>query len=279
MFTRIVVPLDNSLLAECVLPEVRTLASKWGSTVELVYAVENAAAVPPGEQYLADAAPVFAPIPVECTVRVGAPVDVIFEAAGDRPDTLIAMSTHGRTGLERWLLGSVADKVMHASESPVLLMRGGRDSASLAPAAIEQITLPLDGSTTSEAAFETAVGMARTLELPLLLVRCISFSGMMPPMVVHAEEQDIEEYLLVKREEATNLGVEVVRVRMLWGAPAAELIDLAQRNPGSLTVMSTHGRSGISRWALGSVTDRVVRHSHQPVLVVRAKRDGQSERS
>lgn len=54
------------------------------------------------------------------------------------------------------------------------------------------------------------------------------------------------------------------------GSPAGELIDLAQRNPTSLTVMSTHGRSGIRRWALGSVTDRVVRHMHQPVLIVRA---------
>lgn len=72
-------------------------------------------------------------------------------------------------------------------------------------------------------------------------------------------------------EVAKNKGAEKVSHRVLWGSPAAELIDLAQRSPGSLTVMSTHGRSGISRWVLGSVTDRVVRHTHQPVLVVRAR--------
>ena len=287
MFTRIVVPLDTSLLAECVVPQVRTLADKWGSTVELVHAIESGspAAELAGERYLADAASVFgSAIHVECTVRPGAPTDVIIEAAGDRRDTLIAMSTHGRTGVERWLLGSVADKVLRASRSPILLLRGSNDIASLVPALLDQITLPLDGSPASEVAFETAVGMAHTLGVPLLLVRCISTSGsidaeVVSPSIVRAEEQGVEEYLVRKSEEAMNRGAEEVSHRVLWGSPADALIDLAQRNPSSLTVMSTHGRSGVSRWALGSVTDRVVRHTHQPVLVVRAFQDEAKERS
>ena len=134
MFTRIVVPLDTSLVAECVVPQVRTLARKWAAKVELVLAIESPspAAELDGERYLAGTASLFAsPIHVDCTVKVGAPADVIIETAGDRLDTLIAMSTRGRTGIERWLLESVADKVLQASESPVLLVRGGRTVRAL----------------------------------------------------------------------------------------------------------------------------------------------------
>ena len=277
MFKRILVPLDRSLLSECVLPYVRTLAGAWGSTVQLVHAIEaHDSGVGMGEQYLKGAAAGFpSAVRVEITVRSGAPAEVIIDTADDRADTLIAMSTRGTTGLQRWLLGSVADKVLRAARCPLLLMHGGRDSLPSTAAAIDQIILPLDGSPASEVAFDTAVGMARTLALPLLLVRCV------PPIAgadedepalseIAAGRDEAEGYLSEKTIDASQQGAEGVSHRVLWGSPANELIDLAQRHPASLTVMSTHGRSGIRRWALGSVTDRVVRHTHQPVLIVRA---------
>ena len=278
MFNRILVPLDRSLLSECVLPYVRTLAGAWGSTGQLVHAIEadDSAVGQMGEQYLTGAAAGFpSTVRVEITVRSGAPADVIIDTADDRADTLIAMSTRGTTGLQRWLLGSVAEKVLRAARCPLLLMHGGRDSLPPTAAAIDQIILPLDGSPASEVAFDTAVGMARTLTLPLLLVRCVppvagAGEGDAPLSEIAAARDEAEAYLSEKTIDASNQGAEGVSYRVLWGSPPGELIDLAQRNPTSLTVMSTHGRSGIRRWALGSVTDRVVRHTHQPVLIVRA---------
>ena len=254
MFKRILVPLDRSLLSECVLPYVRTLAGAWGSTVQLVHATEaHDSGVGMGEQYLKGAAAGFpSAVRVEITVRSGAPAEVIIDTADDRADTLIAMSTRGTTGLQRWLLGSVADKVLRAARCPLLLMHGGRDSPPSTAAAIDQIILPLDGSPASEVAFDTAVGMARTLALPLLLVRCV------PPIAgadedepalseIAAGRDEAEGYLSEKTIDASQQGAEDVSHRVLWGSPVNELIDLAQRHPASLTVMSTHGRSGIRR--------------------------------
>jgi nucleotide-binding universal stress UspA family protein len=193
------------------------------------------------------------------------------------------MSTHGRTGIGRWLMGSVADRVLQVTDSPLLLVRGTSGDTTHTIAHFERVLLPLDGSALAESAFDTATWVASSLRVPLVI------TGVVRPVMAYyavgqegdeslmnsmeaqeSEERSLQAYLQDKVQQALAQGVADVSSSMPRGFPAAELIDLAQSYPHSIMVMSTHGRSGISRWALGSVTDRVVRHTGQPVLVLRS---------
>jgi nucleotide-binding universal stress UspA family protein len=83
---------------------------------------------------------------------------------------------------------------------------------------------------------------------------------------------ECKKYLEKKAEQLQAAGVEKVSYVPLNGDAAAEIIDMARTTPDTLVAMSTHGNSGVGRWLLGSVTDRVVRYSGDPVLVIRAPR-------
>jgi nucleotide-binding universal stress UspA family protein len=83
-------------------------------------------------------------------------------------------------------------------------------------------------------------------------------------------EAEAATYLEKVKEQLKGKGVTSVEERLLTGNSAAAILDLAQETPDSLVAITTHGRSGVERWVLGSVTDRLVRHSGQPVLVIRA---------
>ena len=316
MFKQVLVPLDGSPAAESVLPYVRGLAGGVHAPVLLLHVIDPEAKAARRQQvqervqeqepvrhaedeylsqseatdlagevtqrYLAAVAATFTggPVGVETLVRTGPPAKVIINQAAIRPGTLIAMSTHGRTGIGRWLLGSVADRVLQATDSPLLLVRG---SAGAHPVMrFDRVILPLDGSPLAETAFDLAVQVANSLRVPLLI------TGVVKPIITYyaaagaqeglissigaqeSEEQTMEDYLERKVQQARAQAVANVSSVMPRGFPAGELVDLAQSYPHSLTVMSTHGRSGLGRWALGSVTDRVVRHTDQPVLVVRS---------
>jgi nucleotide-binding universal stress UspA family protein len=142
MFDTILVPLDGSKLAEAILPYVKELASKLGARVTLLTAVETqyfvhpaAGAIPDepatkavmldAERYLRTVAEdLKATVPeVNVAVEVGDAASVIVDYAKEKGMSLIAMSTHGRTGVGRWLLGSVTDKVVHWASVPVLVFR------------------------------------------------------------------------------------------------------------------------------------------------------------
>jgi nucleotide-binding universal stress UspA family protein len=84
-------------------------------------------------------------------------------------------------------------------------------------------------------------------------------------------KEEAGAYLEAKVDELRQNGVEKVSSILLLGSGADEIIDLARTTPDNLIAMCTHGRSGVKRWALGSVTEKVVRHSGDPVLVVRAE--------
>ncbi len=160
MFSRILVPLDGSPLAEAILPEVMELAALHGAEVMLlrvalahafpgvnqtdvqVRAVEEAEGYLAGVQQHLEARGLL----VNCAVRYGHAAGEILEHAQARGATLIAMSTHGRSGIRRWVLGSVAEAVLRASPVPVLLLH----AREVAPA-----------GTPAEAGVPGAVGAAR----------------------------------------------------------------------------------------------------------------------
>jgi nucleotide-binding universal stress UspA family protein len=82
-------------------------------------------------------------------------------------------------------------------------------------------------------------------------------------------KEDLANYLRAKVKELMTQGVEDVSFTVVEGNGAEEIIGLAKRTSDNLIAMSSHGRSGISRWVMGSVTDRVVSYSGNPVLIIR----------
>jgi nucleotide-binding universal stress UspA family protein len=219
------------------------------------------------------------------TIRVvGAATQEILRYAEENGFGLIAMATHGRSGITRWVYGSVADKVLHASDLPLLLVKPSRTERVLPQRRLlESLVVPLDGSELAEEALPFAEALAIRLELSITLVRVVSYPlyayegyeglsyGYAPPdhkSLTEMMEASAKEYLEGVQARLRLQGHQVEAVTVL-GHPASQIMDLAQRTEGSLVVMSTHGRSGFQRWVLGSVADRVLRASHRPILLVR----------
>ena len=217
-------------------------------------------------------------ITVEVRATVGRPAEEILRLADEEGCGLIAMSTHGRNAITRGILGSVTDKVLHASDAPVLTIAPERarkyqeDGASL-----ETIVVPLDGSEFAERALPYAEKLASLLSLGILLARVVRFerphytdSGIELPNLTEQLVDEASEYLNRISKKLGSRGLKV-GTRVLRGAPAPVLLDLAHKTPQSFIAMTTHARSGLSRWMMGSVAEALVRGSGEPVLLVRTQ--------
>jgi len=292
------VALDGSQFSEAILPYSRVLADKLKLAVELIHVINPDLATPTsaagqaryqdvlaaenekGSVYLEKIAGSFAlAAKIQCSVAPGNPAEVIVDKAAADRQTLIAMTTHGRSGINRWLIGSVADKVLHAAANPLLLVRAGETAAVQGTAAWQRMIVPLDGSPLAERVIPHAAELARPLGLEVVLMRVFGV-----PTPVFAEdygpyveelwtqlEDEAQKYLTEKKQQLLAQGLTNVVTIVTAGFPAEKIIDAARERKDALVAMSTHGRSGFNRFVMGSVTDRVVRHSGDPVLIIRAQ--------
>lgn len=219
-------------------------------------------------------------IKVDVHVVVGTPAEAIVSYAEAEGADLIAMGTHGRTGLARWMMGSVTDRVLHLTDKPLLLYRP-RTDGEVPEVNLRTVILPVDGSSLAEQAFPLAEHLAQRLGLtiePTYVIANMAFAfadpmpyggGEFSMEVIEGLEQEANAYLDKTTKRLREKGL-LVELRLLRGDPGMELVNLIRKTPGGLTVMTTHGRSGLGRFVLGSVTDKVVSRSGGPVLVVRA---------
>jgi nucleotide-binding universal stress UspA family protein len=300
MFTRILIPLDGSKTAEKVLPYARFLAGSLKLPVELLAVVDIVEmathisadrarhldtmiedSVRNSEQYLRGVAGTFPGANTKCTVEKGKAEQVIIETAAVDKGTLITMATHGRSGIDRWLLGSVAEKVLRGGTNPMLLVRATEEAKTDGGATLKSIVVPLDGSELAETVLPTVAELAKTLKLEVVLFRAYNipysaYSSAEGYYAVDYEEllkamrEEAVDYLEKKTEAVKKLGIDKVSCVAKEGFAADEIISLSRKSPDNLIAMCTHGRSGVKRWVLGSVTETVVRHSADPVLVIRA---------
>jgi nucleotide-binding universal stress UspA family protein len=289
MIKRIMVPLDGSDLAEQALPLASSLASAYDAEVLLasvIVAVEHYDGEDVGlvdekgrlaaERYLAtkEAYLTRKGVRVRATVAGGRPHVVISSLCDLEEVDLVVMTTHGRSGVSRWTLGSVADKVLRTTSTPLILIHPSVHGTT--PETVARIVVPLDGSELAEAALNEAERMAKRMNASLHLVRAV-----VPPAVMFGSEyvpgaapaidqveSDAREYLEELAMSLNERGV-TTTTEVRTGIPA-EVILAEASEPGDLVAMSTHGRSGVDRWFLGSVADAVVRHGDIPVLVVRS---------
>ena len=277
----ILIPLDGTKAAELPLSLVGALKGLGSVRVRLLSVAETSDDESPDEEkekvkavtdYLDDAGSRVEArygFGVECICRTGKPdVEIIEEAA--RPDVnLILMTTHGKTSAEPEHLGAVADRVVRGASCATLLV-GPHASV---PLEIGAITVPLDGSRLAAEALPVARAFAQRLGSRLRLIRALTQksvdeeqAGSLVADVIGSTELTAPLYLEeAKLELETAAPVETA----VLDGPAAEAIlhDLKVNRP-DLVIMTSHGRRGFVRWAVGSVTDRVIR-GPVPVLVVR----------
>jgi nucleotide-binding universal stress UspA family protein len=302
MASRILVPLDGSSLAEQAISCAVTLAR--GLPAELV--LLRAIWIPPDVLGILDEATVElnviedqleteaneylsrlveqlndADLSTHHAIRRGAAADVIVDYARRTDVSQIIMATHGYTGIKRWTHGSVAERVVQSASVPVLLVRA-RENASRdtqAPMLCQRILVPLDGSEMAEHVLSMVTPIAQALDAELILfqVPIAHVDGWMTgewfvPMqgVLATAERDAHVYLSEVCSRLKKQGLRVTTATTM-GSVAESIIEYAEANHVDLVAMCTHGRTGLARWTLGSVADRVLRAGSTPILLVRAK--------
>lgn len=299
MYSKILVPLDGSGTAEKVLPYARYLAGKLKVPVALLAVVDIAEVashmasekarfldtiiedgVRHCTSYLRGVATTFRNTHVTCAVEKGSAEEVIIERGAADKGMLITMATHGRSGLNRFLLGSVAEKVLRGTVNPLLLIRASEQAKSDGEATLKSIVVPLDGSQLAESVLPMVADVAKSLGLEVELFRAYHipynayagdegfYAGNLDELLASVRDE-AREYLDKKAAELRGLGVAKVVCVTKEGFAGDEIISLGKTTPDNLIAMSSHGRSGVKRWVLGSVAETVVRHSGDPVLVVR----------
>lgn len=210
------------------------------------------------------------PLEVAYRTREGMPADAILQEAAETGSDLIVMGTHGRTGLQRLITGSVAEEVLRRAQSPVLAVR---QAIEVGTANSDEVVIhPTDFSECSKAALQTARELARDRGSRLMLVHVVPPEPMVyESFYIPSDLQSIRESLMAMAGdlEGTDLR-HAVAIRLLQGSVAGEIVRLASEEPGrTFIVLGTHGRSGLNRALMGSVAEAVMRMAKGPVLTVK----------
>lgn len=206
---------------------------------------------------------------VTTAVRRGTPFQSIREYANRREIDVISMGTNGRTGLNRFLLGSVTENVLRTARTPVLVVPSAAGVASIDDATFDRVLLPTDGSQGAEIATEWGMALATAVGASVRALSVVDvrrYPG-------HSERERVRDALEDRGQEA----LETVRGRgdtagvdvsgsIEAGSPANVILGAV--TDADLVVMGTHGQTGVGQWFLGSVTENVVRQSEIPVLCV-----------
>lgn len=216
----------------------------------------------------------------------GAAPPTIFSAARWEQADLVIMCSHGETGLKRWLFGSVAQKAVRHSPVPVLILNeNGMMPSTLEESHPLRVLVPLDGSPLAETAIESAAHFAHivadpaAIELHLLRIVDLPVSGGKFPANLDAnirEEamQDAKAYLkeVTDRVNASlaNIKVAVTSSVVMSTDIAGTIVQQAEDEDSfDLIAVTTHGRSGLRRLMMGSVTEHLLGATRLPLLIVR----------
>lgn len=293
---RILVPLDGSDLATVSLPFVRTLATR-STAIIVLRVVPDPVPLSPmvggdgdrldamvwhamdeATRYLNDVAAILTNETehIRTMVEVGEPNEVITRIAARNAVDLIVMGTHGRGAFGRTMIGSVADRVARSSSVPVMLVHPHeRDipARSHEVGNIRRLVVPLDGSSFAAEALPVAIRLARLLEIPIQLVHAIDLEG---EWLLGDEHDDLEMVLAPMREELSAWLRNEVQALRDEGLDATSRLHVGRvaeviadgMEPGDVIVMTSHGASGLRRWLLGSVAEKLIRSGIAPVVLV-----------
>ncbi len=301
MTSQVLVPLDGSALAEHALPCAQLLAQGLPADLVLFRAVSilpdledilgslTQEVEAQMEQLEVEASNYLGQIAsrlqetgvnVRTVVQWGPAAEAIVDYAGQMDIQQIVMATHGYSGISRWRHGSVAERVLQSASVPVLLVRVGEQKSDDIQQAMQcqRIMVPLDGSPVAEQVLPPVISVAQALDAEIVLFRVpiahifgsLSGDWVLPlEGTLETANEIAGVYLNRVAEHLREQGVKV-STAMRMGGVANVIIEYAEANEIDLIAMCTHGRTGLARWSLGSVADRVLRVGRIPLLLVRA---------
>ena len=214
------------------------------------------------------------------------PAEEILRLADQQGCDFIAMATRDRNLLSQAFRGSVTNEVVRSARVPVLAI--APEKSDIAPgqqAALSRVIVPLDGSSFGEAVLPYVEDLARRLSLELVLLRILQLENVYPPlggtpmaadpgsaqvqaMAEEVTEEEITRYLEEVTARLARKGLNA-RWQMIRGVtPAHRVADLAREYPDNMIALTSHGRSGVARWVLGSAAEELIRATGDPVLVI-----------
>ncbi len=283
-YRRVLVPLDGSYLAEKAIPYAKAIALNTGSELILFTVIPTSSEKRdrPMKAYMDINAKALKSQKVKVTTAIayGNAADEIIKFADKSKVDLIITSTHGRSGIKRWMLGGVALKLLYGTCVPVLLVKSR--ASKISKVAFKKILVPLDGSPFSEASIPYVKELAKGTGGETILLR-VSEPPILPAdrspaikpswgeyrdiLMAEIQRQALE-YLQKVKTELEKSGAKV-SAQAILGKTTEIILQVAQKDNVNLVAMTTHGRTGISRWVYGSVATRIVEESLQPILLIR----------
>lgn len=290
MIERVLVPLDGSSFALQAVGPALEIVERGGGSLHLV-SVSDPDLAGPGltgielsyekavQAYLDEVRKEILEardLPVETRVLTGSVADALVGEVGDRRIGLVVLSTHGRGPLSRIWMGSVADRVVRSSPSPVLAIRPQEEPEPLGlerPFEVKHVLVPLDGSEVGDAVLEHAAQLARLFGARITLLSVVWI-----PQQISAESLPHTEWvdrgtMLENRVESARIRLGEIRERLAArkveanvvvekeARPAEAILEHSRTEDVDLVAMGTHGRGGVGRVVLGSVADKVFRAS------------------
>ena len=298
MFDPILVPLDGSLLAECVLPHASAIARAFNSRVMLLRALDRNQAAEKAQlfdllnwQINKTGAKLYlektsarlqkSDLRVEVTVLEGLVAESITDFAQSQGMKLIILSSHGRSGLSQWGLSSVTQKIIFSAPTSVLIIRAHQPTASdLDERLYTRIMVPLDGSRRAENVLPIVTVLARFHQSRIHLVHVVRAPEMARQMPLAREDVDLSNRIIARnREEAIRYLDQVrlhsplegidVETHLLTGDNAASALhEFSDQENIDLVALSAHGYSGNNRWPYGSMVNNFILYSKVPLIIV-----------
>jgi nucleotide-binding universal stress UspA family protein len=309
MYRNILVPLDGSTFGEYALPLALTIARKSNASLQLVHVhpplaagyLEGAAYIDESLDdhakqqemlYLEQTAQKLRQlghVPVTTRLLLGPVTEAIEAAVRDLPADLVVLTTHGRGFLGRFWLGSTTDELVRHLTIPVLLTHPEEGKPDLEhEVEVNRLVIALDGTPLAEKMLQPAMEMGRALGAEFTLLRVLqppqpyafpleggSIGQMAAGVIDQIEamqkrvEKEAEQYLNDVSFHFREQGLKVTTRVLIDTQPGACILAEAKNRGHDMIALETHGRGGLTRLLLGSVTDKVIRGSHVPVLVHR----------
>jgi nucleotide-binding universal stress UspA family protein len=303
MLDHILVPLDGSLLAECVLPHAVTLAQVFDTRLTLLRVAERGQTtglkrvIDPLQWQIrkAEAGAYLdklvarldgVGLQAEKAIPEGLPQERIVEFTRDHGIDLIIISTHGQSGLSGWNVSSVVQKVILHAHVPMMIVRAHASPATdIAQMHYQRVLVPLDGSRRAECALPLAKKLANS---QLLLVHTVVKPEIPRYTPLSAEERQLVDRLMeLNQTRAAEYLKQLqdqlspdVETRVIAGdAPAASLQDLVAQENVDLVVLSAHGYTSGTRWPYGSIALNFIAYGTTPLLIVQDLSPGEMERA
>ena len=284
MFKKILVPLDGSPLSQRALEPALVMGKHTGAELLLVRTpVVETLGFAVSEHKHAEArndALVYLEtirksneqpeLNIQTQIIEGDVAGAIVDTAIAEQADLIVMSTHGYSGLTRWVLGSVTEKVLRSAACPVLAVRAARHP--------QKVLITLDGSPLSDRAIEPGIAVAQGLGAAVTLLRVVPSVSIDWKLDEHENglsrrlQEDLigeaKDYLRARSEAAARSDLSI-KCEVRIGSPAEIILEHVETYGTDLIVMATHGRTGLKRWVYGSVTAKVLRSVNCSMLVIR----------